>query len=504
MGELQINNHKSLYLCSFYRPPDGNSSAISELNNCLVNLCAINPTNPPHMLLAGDFNLPDISWSDGNGRINPSPTYGTEVNQLLLDSVNDNGLEQLVSVPTRGKNILDLLFCSHPYLIADVEIIPGISDHEAVFYCLNLSSKPLTNEVEHPIFLYHKGDMNSLKSDMLDFQMKFITSDPYSNSVEENWQNFKNAISSAISTHVPQRSSNITSNLPWLTHHIKKQMNLRTRLYKRAKHLQTKEAWSNYHLIRNEITNSIRDAHTKYQNKLFTSDGEINQKKFWKYIKNIRKDQHGVAPLNVNGTLINNSKDKAEALNYQFQSVFTQEDLLHLPSCGDPLYSSMSNISISVDGVLNLLKTLDTKKASGPDGIPARILKLCAEEIAPILTVIFVQSLDSGHIPKDWLSANITPVFKKGDRSKPNNYRPISLTSICCKLLEHILYHHIIDHLNTNSILIDQQFGFRSGHSCEAQLISVVEDIHLAMEQCHQVDVIFIDFQKAFDKVPHH
>ena len=147
-------------------------------------------------------------------------------------------------------------------------------------------------------------------------------------------------------------------------------------------------------------------------------------------------------------------------MNCQFQSVFTHEDLSHLPSCCGPSQPVIPDISISVDGVLNLLKTLDTKKASGPDQIPARILKLCAEEIAPILTVIFIQSLNSGFIPKDWLSANITPVFKKGDRGKPNNYRPISLTSICCKIFEHILYYHIIEHLNTNSILIDQQFGF--------------------------------------------
>ena len=79
--------------------------------------------------------------------------------------------------------------------------------------------------------------------------------------------------------------------------------------YKRAKLLQTEEAWSNYHSIRNTITSTICEAHTKYQNNLFTSDGEINREKFWKYIKSIRKDQHGIAPLNVNGTVIDNSKD---------------------------------------------------------------------------------------------------------------------------------------------------------------------------------------------------
>ena len=165
----------------------------------------------------------------------------------------------------------------------------------------------------------------------------------------------------------------------------------------------------------------------KYQSNLFTSDGEINREKLWKYVKSIHKDQHGIAPLIVIDTVIDNSKDKAEALNCQFQSVFTHEfeDLSHLPSCCGPSHPVIPDISISVDGVLNLFKTLDTKKASGRDQIPAGILKLCAEEIAPILTVIFIQSLNLGFIPKDWLSAKITPVFKKGNRSKPKNYCPI-------------------------------------------------------------------------------
>ena len=99
--------------------------------------------------------------------------------------------------------------------------------------------------------------------------------------------------------------------------------------------------------------------------------------------------------------------------------------------------------------------------------------------------------------------ANITPVFKKGDRSNTNNYRPIFVTSVCCKILEHITYHHIAEHLNINNILINEQFGFRAGHSCEAQLISFIEDIQLAMDNALQVDMIFIDFRKAFDTVPH-
>ena len=95
---------------------------------------------------------------------------------------------------------------------------------------------------------------------------------------------------------------------------------------------------------------------------MFSGDGDVNRKKFWKYIKSIRKGQHGIAPHNVDGTIINNSKDKAEALNCQFQPVFTPKDLTHVPSFNDRLHPVIPDISISVDGVLNLFKTLDTKR----------------------------------------------------------------------------------------------------------------------------------------------
>ena len=150
-------------------------------------------------------------------------------------------------------------------------------------------------------------------------------------------------------------------------------------------------------LSTSKITNYIWYGDT-YQNKLLCDDSNVNWKKFWKYIKSICKDQHGIAPLIVDGTIINNSKDKAEALNCQFQSVFTREDLTHLPSCNDLLHSVICDIIISVDGVLNLLKSLDTKKVPSPDKIPACVLKLCADDIASTLTVIFTQSLNTGFV----------------------------------------------------------------------------------------------------------
>ena len=139
-----------------------------------------------------------------------------------------------------------------------------------------------------------------------------------------------------------------------------------------------------------------------------------------------------------------------------------------LSQCADPAYSSIPDVSFSTDGILKLIKSLNINKASGPDNIPARVLTICAEEIAPILTILFTQSFNSGDLPNDWLTANITPVFKKGDKSNPSNYRPISLTSLCCKLMEHILCHNIMNLLESNHILNDYQYGFRSSHSCQA------------------------------------
>ena len=113
--------------------------------------------------------------------------------------------------------------------------------------------------------------------------------------------------------------------------------------------------------------------------------------------------------------------------------------------------------------------------------LPARVLKLCAEQISPVLQIIFSQSLEYGTLPQDWLSANITPVFKKGNRNIPGNYRPISLTSLPCKVMEHIIFHHIMNHFDTLNILNPLQHGFRPNHSCQSQLISFVEDIQFSM-----------------------
>lgn len=146
---------------------------------------------------------------------------------------------------------------------------------------------------------------------------------------------------------------------------------------------------------------------------------------------------------------------------------------------------------------------LDAKKANGPDDIPTQFLQRYAEWVSHYLTLIFQKSLKTHSVPQDWRSAVVIPVFKGGIRTKVNNYRPISLTSISCKLLEHIIAKHIVCYLENNSLIYSHQHGFRTGLSTITQLVQTIHDFAKAIDTREQVDVITIDFAKAFDKVPH-
>ena len=142
-------------------------------------------------------------------------------------------------------------------------------------------------------------------------------------------------------------------------------------------------------------------------------------------------------------------------------------------------------------------------KAAGPDKLKPFLLRELREEITPIIQIIFDRSLKTGKLPADWMKANVMPVFKKGDKSLAANYRPISLTCILCKVLEHILASNIVKHLDGQGILYDLQHGFREKRSCETQLIMLIEDLARNASVGKQTDIILLDFSKAFDKVNH-
>ena len=229
-------------------------------------------------------------------------------------------------------------------------------------------------------------------------------------------------------------------------------------------------------------------------------------------MKHQRSCSVGIPSLKCQGRLITDPKLKAAALNSQFKKAFsegkeyTDEEFnrkCQMPDQRDD-NPEMQSIILSVEGVEKLLAGLNPSKAAGPDGITLRVLRELHKEVAPILTAIYRSSLQTGVVPDDWKEALVAPVFKKGEQYDPINYRPISLTSIPYKILEHITSAcATMDHLDTNSILAPEQHGFRKYRSCETQLLEFLEEVTTAMESGTTTDVIVMDFAKAFDRVNH-
>ena len=123
--------------------------------------------------------------------------------------------------------------------------------------------------------------------------------------------------------------------------------------------------------------------------------------------------------------------------------------------------------------------------------------------MSPILQIIFSKSLSTGTVPELWKMANVAPIYKKGSKSDPANYRPISLTCILCKTLEHIVSSSITKHFTTSNLFYELQHGFREKRSCQTQLLMLVDDLMKAVNLKEQTDLIRLDYNKAFDKVHH-
>ena len=175
--------------------------------------------------------------------------------------------------------------------------------------------------------------------------------------------------------------------------------------------------------------------------------------------KHRKTDFNGITEIKHDGKLLTDPLQKASALNNQFYSVFTpvsnisrtdsNKQCIMPPSTQHP---NISRLTIKTEGIQKHLCNLNPSKAAGPDEITPKLLKELSVEIAPILTILFNKLVTTGIVQSDWRTAHVSPVYKKGQKYNPENYRPISLTCICCKLLEHLIVKHIMLHADTHNI----------------------------------------------------
>uniref|UniRef100_A0A803J7Q1 Reverse transcriptase domain-containing protein n=1 Tax=Xenopus tropicalis TaxID=8364 RepID=A0A803J7Q1_XENTR len=187
-----------------------------------------------------------------------------------------------------------------------------------------------------------------------------------------------------------------------------------------------------------------------------------------------------------------------------FSSVYTVEEPEgQVPPNSFTVASAPTTQWLAQDMVLKGLHTINVNKAPGPDGIHPWVLRELGAELQWPLFLIFSDSLSSGMVPRHWKKANVIPIFKKEVRSQPGNYRPVNLTSVVGKLFEGLLRDHIQNYVVENGIMSSNQHGFRKDRSCQTNLIAFYDEVSKKLDSGDAVDIIYLDFAKAFDTVPH-
>ena len=513
--KIDVHGVKSIFMGGYYRPNADDAVSAAQFKESVER---IQNRTQSHVWIAGDFNYPDIEWpsryiKDGCG-------YVTLHNDFI-EMLDDNGLSQVVEDETRLNNTLDLFITNNPSRINRVSVAPGISDHEAILVETDIAA-PRIKQKARQIPMWKKADWDSIKSHM-DAAWDAVPTDMKENGDPDMlWNWFKGTLEQAIERFVPHRSAGKRNHLPWLSKPTKKLIKKSKDLYRKKRRNPSRYNVNKYRDTQRKIQKAIRKDYWDYVNSIISpeaaesgQDRDAN-KRFYSYIKHCKKDSLGVSSLKdpSTGGLTTDPDEKSNILNSQFQSAFSpQNPLKLLQLCKQTLwnlpgeikrkFAPMPEFDISSNGVEKLLKNLKPHKAAGPDKINPLVLQKLSKTAAPILQTIFTRSLRTGQVPLDWKKANVVPIYKKGSKHLAVNYRPVSLTCICSKVMEHIVASQICRHLKKHDILAKNQHGFRSGLSCETQLLEFVHDLHWHNYRGFQVDAEVMDFSKAFDKVPH-
>ena len=451
--------------------------------------------------IVGDFNYPNASWN--------MPCSGTKENKLI-DSINDAFLNQMVQKPTRRRNqqkpsLLDLILVNDDDMISDITHHSpiGRSDHDVLIFELYI---PKESNIKPTTMSYQlkRGDYKKMRQESKDFNWK-VMNDLNTN---KSWILFKNKLHELMNNHIPKKQigNGIRTKPAWMSNRVLKKIRKKYHAYKRY---QLTDEWEDYmtYLKLLDISNKETTDAKKDHEKKIAQNCKKDSKKFWKYVRSKTKGKTGISPLSKSdGSLAITDLDKANTLNKFFASVFTIENKNELPDEEPTKYSNgitITDIIITPKAIEDRLKQLDTSKATGPDGIPSKVLKELANELAEPLSILFNKSVNEGSLPDDWKQAHVTAIFKKGSKSEPGNYRPVSLTSIVCKVFESLIRDAIVSHMKDNNLFTNCQHGFRQHRSCVTQLLKVMEDLTKLVDGNEDIDIIYFDFKKAFDTVPH-
>ena len=420
-------------------------------------------------------------------------------------------LNQMVTVPTRGQNTLDLVLCNNDRLISDVKAVPtDISDHNMV--SVLLSFNPGMMEDAQATYL-DEMNFRSLDFNQTDFSQLNEIFDTvnweklrHSCTFEEFPAKLTQTVLNACLDSVPRKQ--FPSGKPKLYNALRrKKSKLRVRL-SAAKCtgdlVRIKELENAIGLVSYEIKEAVVH-HLDQNEKRAVERIETNPKYFFSYAKSFSKVKQNIsALLNGNQELVTERKELANILQHQFCSVFSD------PNCSSktiptfkvpPLISSDTEPVLTPDKIVEAISEIKLDSAPGPDGIPAILLKRCATSLCVPIHLLWSESMSSGIVPSFYKTGFVSPLFKKGSRCEPSNYRPVTLTSHIVKVYERVVRKHMVHYLETNNLLTDKQHGFRSNRSCLTQMLDHFDDIYEGFTRGEDTDSIYLDYAKAFDKV---
>ena len=488
--ETAVRNRKYV-IGVIYRPPkqneDNDKALYKEIKDLIKNKNAV---------ICGDFNNPSVNWST---------LSGDREGQRLVDFSEEAFLHQAVDTPTRGNNILDLVFTNGSDLIDSCEVGEPLasSDHNIIRIKLNLQIKTRDNTLLIPN--YRRANFENMRRELDNVNWEHLLD---VHCIDELYSRFTAKLKAIEKNNIPYRQRRVDKCKPaWMTNCLKKMITDKRKAYKKHKLTQTTLDFQSYISLKRTCEKEIRKKKREYEIKI-SHEAKTNPKLFFSYISSKKNVRCNVGPLlNDQNESVSDDKNMASVLNATFSKVFTKENDRVLPTMPNIFQGceeeKLTISEIETQEVLNHLQKININKSAGPDEISPRILKECGPQLVNPITLLFNKSLSQSKIPQSWKKANVTPIFKKGDRKQAINYRPISLTSVLVKLLEKILRDKMVLFLESNKLITDNQHGFRSNRSCLTNLLDFFNDVYSNWDVRVPYDVIYLDFQKAFDKVPH-
>lgn len=396
---------------------------------------------------------------------------------------------------------LDWIITDDPNILEELKYdVPlGKSDHVCLKWQLSFKKRCAKEELK----------LNYWKADYAAIREKLISTnwleELEGKSVNDMWEKFSDIINTCVTSFVPlYRSTECKKKAPWMSKETKKLIKKRNRAWTAYARNKSTKLFEVYKRLRNDTVSSSRKDKAQYQKKL-VKRMKNSPKMFYSYVRSKQKNVVTVSRVcTTDGKLSENDEETAQILSDQFQKVFAVHrnvDPVNLAT-DSPEELSASEL-FTVNSVYKKLCMLTVSKSPGPDNMHPHLLKNCADLLAFPLTYIFQRSFQDSCLPDDWRTATVIPIFKKGSKSDPGNYRPVSLTCVSCKIMESIIRDYIVEQLNNSESMSVCQHGFTKGRSCTTNLLTAFELWTKWIDEGYGVDIVYLDYKKAFDSVDH-